>query len=478
VLLGNGAGGFAAATNFAVGTSPVSVAVGDFDREGNPDLIVAKNSVSPNVSVLLNTCSPPATNTPTNTRTGTPTSTSTPTATNTITPTSTLTPYPACFANVALGRPASQSSTVLGATADRAVDGNTSGNWFSGSVTHTEEESQPWWQVDLGMPFQIATIDLWNRTDCCSDRLSNFDLYWSVDGVSWSSIYYPGTAPTRTTFAVNATGRYVQVQLRGTNALSLAEVQVWVCEPPATYTPTGTPTYTHTPTDTPTITNTPTEIPTFTNTATNTPTNTLAPTETATNTPTDTATIVPTGTPTFTHTPTATYTQTETHTPTPVPTNTPTASTPAGVIVGHLTWQGISQPNSRNSGITATLTLCVGGVGQNHPFSTDASGFFTVTTGLPNGAYNWLVKGSTSLANSGSLSIAGGAANQEMGMQRAGDCSNSNVVNATDFNILRATFGISLDLRADFNKDGVVNSVDFNMLRGNFGQGGAILGCP
>jgi hypothetical protein len=65
-----------------------------------------------------------------------------------------------------------------------------------------------------------------------------------------------------------------------------------------------------------------------------------------------------------------------------------------------------------------------------------------------------------------------------MGMQRAGDCNNSNVVNATDFNILRATFGTGNDLRADFNKDGVVNSVDFNMVRGNFGQGGALLGCP
>ena len=51
VLLGNGAGGFSAATNFAVGTFPFSVAVGDFNGDGNQDLAVSNNASS--VSVLL-----------------------------------------------------------------------------------------------------------------------------------------------------------------------------------------------------------------------------------------------------------------------------------------------------------------------------------------------------------------------------------------------------------------------------------------
>ena len=41
VLLGNGAGGFGPATNFNVGSSPVSMAVGDFNGDGNQDLAVA-----------------------------------------------------------------------------------------------------------------------------------------------------------------------------------------------------------------------------------------------------------------------------------------------------------------------------------------------------------------------------------------------------------------------------------------------------
>ena len=52
MLLGNGAGGFGAKTDFAVGTNPRSVAVGDFNGDARPDLAVA-NVSSDTVSVLL-----------------------------------------------------------------------------------------------------------------------------------------------------------------------------------------------------------------------------------------------------------------------------------------------------------------------------------------------------------------------------------------------------------------------------------------
>src|SRR4029079_8978135 len=60
VLLGDGAGSFGVATNFwAIGPGgtpprPNAVAVGDFNRDGNLDLITA-NYNTRNVSVLLNT---------------------------------------------------------------------------------------------------------------------------------------------------------------------------------------------------------------------------------------------------------------------------------------------------------------------------------------------------------------------------------------------------------------------------------------
>jgi hypothetical protein len=222
-------------------------------------------------------------------------------------------------------------------------------------------------------------------------------------------------------------------------------------------TPTGTPTASNSPTSTLTYTPTPTD------TATNTPTNTT------TYTPTNTAT----GTPEPTQTPTATPTVTEAATATLTPTSTPD-STP--LLVGHVTWQGPpAQPHVRQQR-PITLTLKLGTTEVNYTgLTTDASGFFTVPVGsLAPGAYDWRAKGPIYLANAGSTFLSGSSiTNVEMGFMRAGDCNNTNVVNATDFNILRAAFGGTSDLRADFNNDGIISSVDFNLLRGNFGLGGA-----
>ncbi|MDQ3705041.1 MAG: FG-GAP-like repeat-containing protein, partial [Chloroflexota bacterium] len=55
VLLGNGSGSFGAASVFTAGTQPVSVAVGDFNNDGKPDVVVA-NFGDDDVSVRLNTC--------------------------------------------------------------------------------------------------------------------------------------------------------------------------------------------------------------------------------------------------------------------------------------------------------------------------------------------------------------------------------------------------------------------------------------
>src|SRR5207245_11812489 len=57
VLLGNGDGTFQAAQSFAAGTSPYSLAVGDLNGDGRPDLAVANYGSYPTwegtVSVLL-----------------------------------------------------------------------------------------------------------------------------------------------------------------------------------------------------------------------------------------------------------------------------------------------------------------------------------------------------------------------------------------------------------------------------------------
>ncbi len=53
VLLGDGKGGFAPAVNFPVGTNPVSLKVGGFNKDGKDDIVVA-NKDSKNITILSN----------------------------------------------------------------------------------------------------------------------------------------------------------------------------------------------------------------------------------------------------------------------------------------------------------------------------------------------------------------------------------------------------------------------------------------
>jgi hypothetical protein len=138
------------------------------------------------------------------------------------------------------GKTVTQSSDYGPATgASKAVDGNTDGNFFHGSVTHTNLDANAWWQVDLGTSATISSILIWNRTDCCSDRLSDYWVFVSdkplPTGTPQNLSKMPGiwfsnqkTYPKPSiTIPVNAQGRYVRVQLSGTNYLSLAEVRVF-----------------------------------------------------------------------------------------------------------------------------------------------------------------------------------------------------------------------------------------------------------
>ncbi len=144
----------------------------------------------------------------------------------------------AVSANLALKKQARQSSIGYGGTADRAVDGNRDGNYWANSVTHTGNAPNEWWEVDLGGEKQISQIKLWNRTDCCSERLSNFYVMLSARPFSSNNLqqalndpsvwkqHITGPAGRETTLPVGSSGRYVRVQLAGQNWLSLAEVEV------------------------------------------------------------------------------------------------------------------------------------------------------------------------------------------------------------------------------------------------------------
>jgi hypothetical protein len=137
---------------------------------------------------------------------------------------------------------ASQSSSYPGSpSAGAAFDGNTDGNYYDGSVTATNSETNPWWQVDLGSSRPIGYLAINNRTDCCPSRLGDYWVFVSNSPfqpsdtlttlMSNPNIFksHQTTAPAPRVYIPvnNYQGRYVRVQLSGTDILSLAEVQVF-----------------------------------------------------------------------------------------------------------------------------------------------------------------------------------------------------------------------------------------------------------
>ena len=130
--------------------------------------------------------------------------------------------------NVALGKRVTQSSTAFGGDASRAVDGKTDGDFGHQSVTHTNFQSKPWWQVDLDKEETIRQINIFNRTDTAQERLSNFHVIL-LDSFG-NEIERKRISVLTNTVAQLAIdykqARFVRIELEGHNALSLAEVQV------------------------------------------------------------------------------------------------------------------------------------------------------------------------------------------------------------------------------------------------------------
>ncbi|MEM6633480.1 MAG: discoidin domain-containing protein, partial [Bacteroidota bacterium] len=149
--------------------------------------------------------------------------------------------------NLALNQSTSQSSTYGDGVASIAVDGNTDGNgspWgASASLTHTQSEANPWWQVDLGQQADIEQVNVFNRTGCCLDRLKDFYVFVSeqpfsnsasvsslVNDPQVSNTFFAGQAGASENISLNATGRYVRIQLSASNGpLHIAEVQIMGC---------------------------------------------------------------------------------------------------------------------------------------------------------------------------------------------------------------------------------------------------------
>uniref|UniRef100_A0AAZ1XKW8 Fucolectin tachylectin-4 pentraxin-1 domain-containing protein n=1 Tax=Oreochromis aureus TaxID=47969 RepID=A0AAZ1XKW8_OREAU len=72
---------------------------------------------------------------------------------------------------------ATQSSTLSFATASKAIDGRRISFYSNGFCSHTaEDETDPWWRVDLQRSFTITAVKVTNRGDCCAERLDGAEI--------------------------------------------------------------------------------------------------------------------------------------------------------------------------------------------------------------------------------------------------------------------------------------------------------------
>ena len=74
--------------------------------------------------------------------------------------------------NLALRKTASQSSTCNWDGAYKSVDGNRNTNMWQGSCSNTNDDAggPNWWMVDLGDPYLLNNVVMYNRApDSCGN---------------------------------------------------------------------------------------------------------------------------------------------------------------------------------------------------------------------------------------------------------------------------------------------------------------------
>ncbi len=80
------------------------------------------------------------------------------------------------------GGVATATSWGWGGVPTRANDGNTDGNYGSGSVWHSNEGTGGTLMVTLASPTALDSVHIWGRTDCCQSRQDDFNLIVSDAG--------------------------------------------------------------------------------------------------------------------------------------------------------------------------------------------------------------------------------------------------------------------------------------------------------
>uniref|UniRef100_A0A3P8N916 Fucolectin tachylectin-4 pentraxin-1 domain-containing protein n=1 Tax=Astatotilapia calliptera TaxID=8154 RepID=A0A3P8N916_ASTCA len=76
-----------------------------------------------------------------------------------------------------LGFPSRIPITQCGTQRRSSIDGRRNSFYSNGFCSHTaEDETNPWWRVDLQRSFTITAVKVTNRGDCCAERLDGAEI--------------------------------------------------------------------------------------------------------------------------------------------------------------------------------------------------------------------------------------------------------------------------------------------------------------
>uniref|UniRef100_A0A3Q4MIT8 Fucolectin tachylectin-4 pentraxin-1 domain-containing protein n=1 Tax=Neolamprologus brichardi TaxID=32507 RepID=A0A3Q4MIT8_NEOBR len=137
--------------------------------------------------------------------------------------------------NLALKQKAVQSSTsgTVG-IAGKAVDGNRDTN-YQRCCTHTSEDLDPWWRVDLLAVYKVSAVTIINRQDAVIERILGAQILIGNSleqngnqNPSCGMIKSLDGTPTYTFQCNEMEGRYIIVIIPGTKRyMTLCEVEVF-----------------------------------------------------------------------------------------------------------------------------------------------------------------------------------------------------------------------------------------------------------
>ena len=137
--------------------------------------------------------------------------------------------------------PVTQSTTFQSHVAALANDGSRTGGFTStdgkSGVCGTGIDPLPWWMVDFGSERMIGGGTIWNRDDCCPERLDGFQIWAGNGGTTYNApdnvkCYTAVTtehhvSPFTHAFTCPVLGRYLFVVSPSGECLNINEVEIY-----------------------------------------------------------------------------------------------------------------------------------------------------------------------------------------------------------------------------------------------------------